>query len=652
MVNLSMRSERFFCHDEKQLTAAVTRVESGQPRQIMILAGAGGSGRRHFLHTVASRLTQRGKLARVITLSLEGYEPIGPGLPAFVDFRLAFGAEHAEQLRDPATKLVELVNKHPSVPGDGRWAVCFALLLALPSPLPTVNALLATEGTLTPEMVANKVLLDASAGAAYVLLHIAGDSTLSDSTLFWAMTQAFEQPKVCITFSCVSQLASEALTGGARIPCSGLRVELPLNPENALIRAKEVNTAEKLGLDDAKLQRAAEQSFGSVGKLARELELALHANASDGEQPARKRLTDWFESLGDDAPLIQKVLRWAAACGEVAPILPLLAAAECTQADAEKIIDRLDDEVCGPDAPLPLLDDLAYRHPGFPGLSVYRFRDPALRQALLESAEPAAQEESERTLLNFLGSRLGVGTRSTAQLFVNLAERVQFDLSAGVRQRLRLWVSPEEARPLEQLLRADVTAGRLPADALFTTALRDQSLPAHQRFALLEASAVKEAEWPLERRTMLAGVRTELLAGLSRFQDALTSAERGFELLAQQTPEPQGVRGLLLFLRANCQRQLGQPDAALVSFKEAAEEAKKSRPDGSLDYHNIGVCLAEAGHCHADRQEWEPAVALLREGIAALQQSPMEEQVKQQQIAQLEKNLALCESKLQVPATV
>jgi hypothetical protein len=64
------------------------------------------------------------------------------------------------------------------------------------------------------------------------------------------------------------------------------------------------------------------------------------------------------------------------------------------------------------------------------------------------------------------------------------------------------------------------------------------------------------------------------------------------------------------------------------------------------------VCLAEAGHCHADRQEWQPAVALLREGIAALQQSPMEEQVKQQQIAQLEKNLALCESKLQTPATV
>jgi tetratricopeptide (TPR) repeat protein len=649
---MSADQVRFQCHDEKQLTAAVARIESAQPRQLMILAGAGGSGRRHFLRTVAARLTQRGKLARTYTLSLEGYEPIGPGLPAFVEFRLSFGRESAvtDALREQVVKLVERVGKEPKSAGDGRWAVCFALLFALSSPESTLGALLAQEGALTPEMVANKVLQDMSTGAAYVLLHIPADSTLSDSTLFWALSQAFEQPKVCVTFACSSQLASEALTGGARIPCSGLRVELPLKPEHSVQRANEVNTKEQLGLDDAALQRASDQARGSVGRLARELELAVYERAADGGKPARVRLQKWLQTLGDDTAIIQKVLTWAAACGEVAPILPLLAAAECTQADAERIIDRLDDDVCGPESTLPMLDDLAYRHPGFPGLSVYRFRDAELRNALLEAVDPAAQQESEKQLLSFLGSRLGVGTRSTAQLFVNLAERVQFDLSAGVRQRLRLWVSPEEARPLEQLLRADVNAGRLAADALFTTALRDNSLPAHQRLALLEASATKEAELPLDKRTMLAGLRTELLCGLSRFQEALGSAEKGFELLGQQSPEPQGVRGLLLFLRANCQRQLGQSDAALVSFKEAAEQARKPRPDGTLDYHNIGVCLAEAGHCHADRQEWEPAVALLREGIAALRQSPMEAQAKQEQIAQLEKNLALCEQKLQAAA--
>jgi tetratricopeptide (TPR) repeat protein len=468
------------------------------------------------------------------------------------------------------------------------------------------------------------------------------------------MSQAFELPKICVAFSCAPQLASEALTGGARIPCSGLRVDLTLNPEVALTRAREINHSAGLGLDEAALTRVAKQCNGSAGRLARDLELAgaAKAGAAGAELPARARLDNWFATLGDDAPMFRRLLSWAAACGEVAPILPLMAAAQCTQADAERIIDRLDEEVCGAEAPLPMLDDLAYRHPGFPGLAAYRFRDPSLRQALLDVDDAAVQLESERELLNFLGQRLGLGTRSTAQLFVNLAERVHFEHSAGARQRLRLWVSPAEAHPLEQLLRIDVTAGRLPADALFTTALRDHTLPPHQRLALLEASAVKEAEMPVDRRTMLTGLRTELLCGLGRFQEGLASADRGFELLAQQNPEPQGVRGLLLFLRANCQRQLGQSEAALVSFKEAAEQAKKPRPDGSIDYHNIGVCLAEAGHCHAEREQWSEAVPLLREGIVALRQSPMDEQVKNEQIAQLEKNLAVCEAKLQAPATV
>jgi tetratricopeptide (TPR) repeat protein len=654
-----MRSERYLCHDEKQLAAAVSRLETVQPRQIMILAGVVGSGRRHFLHIVAERLTQRGQTTQIVPLSLDGFEPLGPGLPPFVEYQLAFGRggqERPEALAAQFRQLAERIAKNPAAAVDGRWAVVFALLLQLPDSEgeATLTGLLASETALAPEPIGAKALADLSASPARLLLHIPAESTLSDTTLFWAMSQAFEHPKVCMVFSCAPQLASEALTGGARIPCSGLRVELPMKPDIALTRAREVNHTASLGLDEAALTRVAQQCHGSAGRLARELELvvAAKAGAVEADQPVRAQLDRWFSTLGDDAPMLRKLLCWAAACGEVAPILPLMAAAQCTQADAERIIDRLDEEVCGPDAPLPMLDDLAYRHPGFPGLAVYRFRDPALRQALLDAADPAAQLESERELLNFLGQRLGIGTRSTAQLFVNLAERVQFEHSAGARQRLRLWVSPAEALPLEQLLRADVTAGRLPADALFTTALRDHTMPPHQRLALLEASAVQETELPVDRRTMLTGLRTELLCGLGRFQEALTSAERGFELLGQQDPEPQGVRGLLLFLRANCQRQLGQPDAALVSFKEAAEQAKKPRPDGSIDYHNIGVCLAEAGHCHAEREQWEPAVALLREGIAALRQSPMDENVKNEQIAQLEKNLAVCEAKLQTPATV
>jgi hypothetical protein len=191
-VNLSMRPEGYLCHDEKQLTAAVSRLESGQPRQIAILAGSLGSGRRHFLQTVARRLTENGKLTRIVPLSLDGFEPIGPGLPAFVDYRLAFGGQYTEAAVAAITALRERVSQEPSAAGDGRWAVCFALLLEVSAPETLAAALLATEGALTPEMVANRALQELTAGAAHVLLHIPSESTLSDSTLYWTMTQAFE----------------------------------------------------------------------------------------------------------------------------------------------------------------------------------------------------------------------------------------------------------------------------------------------------------------------------------------------------------------------------------------------------------------------------------------------------------------------------
>ncbi|MET0387646.1 MAG: hypothetical protein ABW321_16875, partial [Polyangiales bacterium] len=324
-----------------------------------------------------------------------------------------------------------------------------------------------------------------------------------------------------------------------------------------------------------------------------------------------------------------------------------LAACEVSQADAERLIDRLDDELCGEEAALPLLEDIAYRHPGFPGLSVYRFRDHALRLALLDELDTAAQLESEKKLLQFLGQRMGIATRALAQLFVNLTERVQFDLSAGPRQRARLWIGPAEQTALEGLLCADVAAGRLPAEALFTTAQQDHALPPHARLSLLAAAAVKAGEMPGDRRVMLTGLRTELLCATGRFADALTSADAGFELLSAINPEPPGVRGLLLFLRANCQRQLGQLDAALASFQQAAEEAKKPRADGIVDHHNLGVCLAEAGHCHAERKEWVQASTLLQQGIAELRQSAMDQKLRDEQIAQLERNLAVCQAKQQ-----
>ncbi|MEY4578237.1 MAG: hypothetical protein RL701_2940 [Pseudomonadota bacterium] len=640
-------------HDEQQLTAAANWLgvvepgsDANQSRKVLVVAGAVGSGRRSFIEAITESMNERGKPIELLHLDLDGFEPTGPGVGGFVEFRLTFGSGYSEALAAQFQKLLERVVQDPLANTSTQWAVCFALLLELSAPAAALTETLTETAPLQPARVIQRALTHA-AGRGACLVHVPATTTFSDATMPWLIATVLESVHVSLAFSCALGLPSEALLGRPRRPLSVQRFELQLSPEQALARLQTLDQS----LNAAQRERLVQISQGNPGRLGRALESQLAAVA--GEADTTRALLDiWFKSLGPDEAKLRRVLIWAVACGDVVPILPLLAAGELSQADAERFIDRVDDDLCGPDAAVPLFDDLAYRHPGFPGLSVYRFRDSALRAALLDDPDPPAQLEAERVLLQFLGARMVGATRSIAQLFVNLCERVQFQASAGPRQRLRLWVGPAEQAELQTVLSEEVSAGRLPAEALLRTALQDQTLPVHPRLALLEAAAIKESELPHERQVMLASLRTELLCGMTRFADALVSAERGFELLSAQQPEPAGLRGLLMFLRANCQRQLGQVDAALESFKLAAEDAAKPRPDGSVDLHNHGVCLAEAGHCHAERNEWAPAVALLREGIASLKQcaSAGDKRVRQEQVTQLEHNLSVCEAKLQETA--
>jgi tetratricopeptide (TPR) repeat protein len=449
----------------------------------------------------------------------------------------------------------------------------------------------------------------------------------------------------------------------------------------------------------------------------------------------RTRLESIFAESGEDAARLRRFLELAVVCGEVAPSLPLMAAVGFSQVDAERCVDLIDDHLCGHDDALALFEDLAYRHPGFPGLSVYRFANAQTRALVREQIEPAVLANAAQELWTFLSTRLGVATRSVAQLFANLALPAQPDRAAGPLQRLRLWVGGGEVEALQDLLADDVRAGRLPAEALFSAAQRDASMPAHQRLALLEAASVeiavecgaasaradgsaprsdgpagpasavatsdgaeasagastprenaveqvagggaaldvngasadgggslrdrasvaaggggastdRNAPAAIDRALATAVLRTELLCALGKFGPALESADAAQRLLATQPSEPPGVKGLLLFLTANCRRRLGQLDQALAAFRAAADEASRPRPDGSVDHHNIGVCLAESGHCHAERAEWPEAIRLLDEALNLLKQSDPDNQLHREQVAQLERNLAVCQTKL------
>jgi len=592
------------------LVAATQWLSSSAPRKVLVLSGPLGSGRRDLLEQAVQHAADSGTPVQLLSLSLEGFEPLSAGLAGFVNFRLAFGrpytAAHLQQLE----RLLQLVAKDPSAATHGAWAVGLALLFALENPDAVLSQLVAAyagDVAFTPEALLASVLTDVIARGPCVVF-VSHSSTLSDATLSWFLSTVFSHwAAVSLAFSCAPQLSTDALILGADSVASVSRIELT--------------------------PRAEQQS------------------------PAHERLSTWFASLGADEPVLRRVLGWAAVCGERVPILPLLAAAQVPQEDVERLIDRLDEEVCGDAAVLPLLDDYAYRHPGFPELSVYHFRDRGLRRALLARTDAEAQRVEESELFAFLGKRLNVATRSIGQLFVNLSERVRFELSTVVRQRLRLWVGPAEQAGLTALLREAVSSGRLPAEALLRTGMQDATLAPFARLALVDAAVPDDAALPHEQRMVLIGVRTELLVATRHVDQAVASAQRGLTLLdtAQGQTEPAGIRGLLFFMRANAQRQQGNFEAAGESFRLAAEQAAKPRPDGSIDLHNRGICLAEAGHCSAQRGQWSDALALLRESVDVLRQAALPPGVPQrardEQIAQLERDVTLCETKLQETVT-
>jgi len=592
---------------EQLLMAATQWLSSSAPRKVLVLSGPLGSGRRDVVEQAVQRAAERGAAVQLLSLSLEGFEPLASGLAAFVKFRMEFGRSYIPAELQLLQQLFQLLAKDPSAASSGAWAVGLALLFDLESPEAVMSQLVAAHAAdvaFTPEALLRGVLSDATARGPCVVF-VPHSSTLSDATLSWFMATAFaHSAAVSLAFACVPQLPSEAL----------------------LLRAATLGTVSRIDVP----QRAAAQGDASA------------------------QLSAWFQSVGADEPVLRRVLSWAAACGESVPILPLLAAAQVPQEEVERLIDRVDEELCGDAAALPLFEDYAYRHPGFPELSVYHFRDRDLWRALLARSDAEAQLTEERELLEFLGKRLNIATRSIAQLFINLSERVRFELSAVVRQRLRLWVGPTEQPLLTALLREEVRAGRLPAEALLSTGMQDVSLGAFARLALVDAAVDDDAALPHDQRMVLIGVRTELLAATRNFEQALANAERGLSLLdaaAQEQPEPAGIRGLLLFVRANALRQQGNLEAARESFRLAADQAAKPRPDGSMDLHNRGICLAEAGHCSAQRGQWADAIVLLREGIQVLRQAALpqgaSQRARDEQIAQLERNAAICEAKLQ-----
>jgi hypothetical protein len=617
---------------------------SSQQRKVLLLSGDPGSSREAFLCSMAARNTAAGQPTQLRTLSLDGFEPLSTGLTGFVEYLCAFEPALSDAMQTALRAALARVIAVPENASSGAWACLFALVCVGVAPDAAFWSQFdaASEPPDLDRALAS--WLAARRGEGALIIHIPRTTVLSDPACVWLIERCGADPLLLLAFSCARCIVSDAIVGVGRGVCQPLRVEFaPLIRETAEAQLRAAAPSISTEAIDALwlASRADLVELNEAFDLWREQQVDAVSSLAPmtRARALRDQYETWLAALADDAPRMRRFIELAALSGPIVPALPLMAALGLNQAEAERFIDHLDEGACNPPgAGCAIFEDLAYRHPGFPGLSVYRLREPALSGVLLG---PAPQEAA-RELWTFLSTRLALATRGVAQLYHNLAERLGPEQLSAPRQRLRLWVGAAELAFLRALLSDDVQQGRLPAQALFGTAQRDPSLPVSQRLALLEAAAPQlEAAGP-EPRFALHVLRSELLYSSGAWDEALPSVERTLALLNEQASDPPGVRGLLSFLRATCLRQRGELALALTAFQEAAAAAAQPKPDGSVDHHNIGVCLAEAGHCHAERAEWQQASALLEAAIAELRHGDGSGRVHTEQLAQLEKNLALC----------
>ena len=512
-----------------------------------------------------------------IPLTLEGFEPTGPGLAAFVPFLLDFRFPRPAPDRQALEEALRLALAHGADGSGGAWAVAFALLVADPdstSVLARWRALRADDpgGWASPDGLVDALAAE-HVPRGGLLVEVEAESTLADPVCAWLLGALGRHPGTAAAFHCSGATLTQALVGTDRAWCNPLRLEL------------------------------------------------------EGQVPGKE------ESPGEVDPVLLGFLRLAALCGDFAPALPLLESLGVTGADVDAAVDRIDEVLCsGADAPLV---DVGYQHPGFPELGVYRFRVRSYRHRLLETWDEAGRADAARRARASLGSRIPVTTRATASLFANLGELGSSDAGVGPRQRLRLWVGDEDILGLHRLLADDVADGRMEPATLIATARGAGPLSPAQRLAMLEAAG------------MHGGIEVHLLRArlqldLGCFDAALESAERGLALAGAAAEDPGTLRGQFMFLAARSHRGAGRLDQAIHLYAQAAEEARRPSPDGKIDRHALGACLAEQGRCHAERREWSRAVDRLEEALGSLRLGDADGQVHVDQIALVERNLARC----------
>ncbi|MEM7581739.1 MAG: tetratricopeptide repeat protein [Acidobacteriota bacterium] len=525
------RSEAMGPQDfDPQIRDAVTSAISGWRPGPIVLTGRPGAGRRALVASAAfaARSSLEGELL-LARCDLEGYEPDAESIAGFLRYRAwrLLGIEVPGTAEPAAAHEPELSWLTPLLEARESWgasrgvAMVLAILLDLSASghaveelaAGTLERLAASDPSISGRQLLEGLLRELSQGRR-LLLHCVDDRQLSEVTRARVVAMAGDLPGVRWVVSVGSRAAGPSDYAADVIAVSRLPGEGP---------------------------QAALDAGDPAGNPRR-------------EEPLDEQVTE--------------LLELAALCGRVFPITPLFELMGLAAGERQRVLEQIDESlVQGADA---ILEDLEYRHPGFPGELVYAFRDErtvgqiAVRGAQWQLARRAGQ------LLFSLDERFPAPSLSVALLLDSVAAYTDpaQDAAGGFHRWPGWWADLEETESLAERLAATATD---PASVLEVW------------------RAVKRCErcWPAARSVVLTTVCLQH---------------------RQQIPEDQ--LGDLLFVHGNALRAIGQLDAALAFAHEGLELAKlRDELASPRPPFLLGLIQQELGDCKSARRYLEQALA-------------------------------------------
>lgn len=417
--------ELYNFHDAHELETAAAflggpGVAGEGPSVLVLSADLPGAGRSYFLESMAFRLRETAAPPRVVHLDLAGFEPDRP------DAMAAFFVHQAGRHRAAPSRELAAGLAARSFPPHEDSAILMALLLALDEPEKTLAGL----GDDAPAALIEN-LLGELAAAGPLVLHFADFAQLSEARRSALVELAERRPGLFVAFSCFGE-ADEKVAPGARFAVFRTEIE-PLSL--AELREALADRGATLAPE------ASEALWKATGGEPALIGPRLGELATDGlpESEIERELAALFAAHPHLDKLLRSVLLFGILCGEAFPPKLLLELMGVSEEEADEVIDLIDAELVDQ---LGWIDDLEFRHPGFPGLQVYRIVHPQLAGTVLHRVGAETASSGAKELLEALAHRLPPWTRSTAALHLALARHLAPAYQKPHLELLSGWTEP------------------------------------------------------------------------------------------------------------------------------------------------------------------------------------------------------------------